>query len=107
MIEVSLNSVVVLTLNHTMKIKGILGGHDVNMLIDYGVTHNINTGRVVRELSLSVSDNGSFGVQGLQVLGDFPLELEGTDVMLEIQWLQTIGVEKKIQPKAFFCPAHR
>ena len=61
-IRVSLNSVVGFTPNQTMKVKGMLEGQEMIVLIDNGATHNFIAGRVVHDLCLCLSDNGSFGV---------------------------------------------
>lgn len=114
--EMSLNSVVGFTPNHTMKIKGKIGDREVIVLVDNGATHSFISNHVVQELGLPVSDTGSFGVvmgtgrieksRGVcrsilvtflevQVLKDFlPLDLGSTDVILGAQWLQTLGEMK-------------
>lgn len=112
MVEVSLNSVVGFTPNHTMKVKGQLRKRDVIVLIDSGATHNFISNRVVHESGLQLTDIGSFGVvigtrriekgrgvcrevllslPGVQIWDDFhPLDLGSMDVILGMQWLQML-----------------
>ncbi|GJZ04169.1 putative mitochondrial protein [Tanacetum coccineum] len=112
-VEVSLNSVIRFTSPRTMKILGSIGGLDVVVLIDCGVTHNFISHRVVEQLALMVSGTISVGVMmgnrkfeqilglckgvvlallELQIVEDFfPLKLGSTNVILGIKWLQTLG----------------
>ena len=114
--EVSLNSVVGFTPNHTMKIIERIGEQNVVVLIDSGATHNFISNKVVDRLGLCLTDIGSFGVvmgtrkvekskeicrglilllPGVQVVKDFlPLDLGSTDVILGMKWLQTLGEMK-------------
>ncbi|GJY68144.1 putative mitochondrial protein [Tanacetum coccineum] len=97
-VEVSLNSLLGFTSPRTMKIRGILGGVVVTVLINSGATHNFLSKVLVARLGLCVSGNNSVGVMlgnegfeesvrlckgvvlslsGLQIIEDFfPFELE-------------------------------
>lgn len=112
-VEISLNSVVGLTTPHTMKLKGIIKGHEVVVLIDCGATHNFIARELVSKLDLPMEATTSYGVMmgtGSAVRGDgvfkqvnaslgevevvedfLPLELGGQDVILGMQWLSTLG----------------
>nr|GFC94999.1 putative mitochondrial protein [Tanacetum cinerariifolium] len=46
MVEVSLNSVMGFTLNHTMKLRGKIGEREVAVLIDCGATHNFISSKI-------------------------------------------------------------
>ncbi|GKG09428.1 putative mitochondrial protein, partial [Tanacetum coccineum] len=111
-VEVSLNSLLGFTSSRAMKIRGILGGVVVTVLIDSGATHNFLSKVLVARLGLCVFGNNSVGVMlgnggfeesvglckgvvlslsGLQIIEDFfPFELGSTDVILGIKWLQTL-----------------
>ncbi|GKD53405.1 putative mitochondrial protein [Tanacetum coccineum] len=108
-IEVSLNSIMGFTSNHTMKLHGIIGDMVVVVLIDSGATHNFMSTRVVKQLGIMVMDSSRLTVTlsngqvarskgmckgvivslpGMQLIEDFlPLELGSTDVILGIKWL--------------------
>ncbi|GKC38897.1 putative mitochondrial protein [Tanacetum coccineum] len=112
-VEVSLNSLLGFTSPRTMKIRGILRGVVVTVLIDSEATHNFLSKVLVARLGLCVSRNNSIGVMlgnggfeesvglckevvlslsGLQIIEDFfPFELGSADVILGIKWLQTLG----------------
>ncbi|XP_074346704.1 uncharacterized protein LOC141685510 [Apium graveolens] len=113
--EVSLNSVIGLTNPKTMKLKGSIGEYEVVVLIDPGATHNFVSLELVKELGIPVEPTGSFGVclgngdsvqgdgmcrkvrlqlkGGIEVVSDFlPLGLGNSDVILGVQWLETLGV---------------
>lgn len=111
--EVSLNSVIDLTPPRMMKLMGKIGDREVVVLIDSGATHNFVSTKVVDELTIGVTDTGSVGVKlgnGLmarsygcckkvtlelpevRTVEEFlPFELGGSDVILGIKWLQTLG----------------
>ncbi|XP_068634605.1 uncharacterized protein [Aristolochia californica] len=112
-VEVSLNSVVGLTLPKTIKIAGSIGEQPVVVLIDGVATHNFISTTVVQKLHLPLSPTAKYGVQlgtgailpregickrvrltlqGIEIVEDFlPLELGSTDVILGVQWLETLG----------------
>ncbi|XP_020704066.2 uncharacterized protein LOC110115235 [Dendrobium catenatum] len=114
--EVSLNSVVGFTPNHTMKVRGEMADRKVIVLIDSGATHNFISTQMVDLLGVKLEDTGGYGVmlgtgkvemgrgvcrgvmlmiQGIQVREEFlPLELGSTDVILGMKWLQTLGETK-------------
>ncbi|XP_028552383.1 uncharacterized protein LOC114580110 [Dendrobium catenatum] len=116
MIEVSLNSVAGLTAHSTMKMEGRIGSFTVTVLIDSGATHNFIACRLVEELGIPMIQGRGVGVslgtgqkeqcagrcsgvtlsiQGEDITQDFlVLELGNTDVILGIQWLQTLGEMK-------------
>ncbi|KAJ9546301.1 hypothetical protein OSB04_018844 [Centaurea solstitialis] len=113
MVEVSLNSISGLTPPQTMKVADEIGGMQVLVLIDSGATHNFVAKQVVARLGLTISNTGPVKVRlgngmweestgtckgvvltlpELQVVEDFyPLELGGSDVILGIKWLRTLG----------------
>ncbi|XP_068662850.1 uncharacterized protein [Aristolochia californica] len=112
-VEVSLNSVVGLTLPKTIKIAGSIGEQLVVVLIDGGATHNFISTTVVKKLHLLLSPTIKYGIQlgtgaalpregickgvrltlqGIEIVEDFlPLELGNIDVILGVQWLETLG----------------
>lgn len=95
--EVCLNSVMGITKPKTMKMKGVLQGCEVIVMIDPGATHNFISLNIVEQLQVPVTNTGGFGValgtevtvqgegeckavklqlQGLEVIEDFlPLTL--------------------------------
>lgn len=103
-IELSLNSVMGLMMQGTMKIRGRVGTKEVTVLIGCGATHNFVSLELVEELKLPLISTSNYGVvmgtgvavggkgifkgiivemQGLTVLEDFlPLKLGSTDVIL-------------------------
>ena len=111
--ELSINSVLGLTLPSTMKIKGKLGPKEVTILIDCKATHNFLSMEFVEELKLPLPTTTNYGVvmgtgmavhrrgickkvivemQELTIVEDFlPLNLGSTDVILRMQWLGTLG----------------
>ncbi|XP_024030016.1 uncharacterized protein LOC112094120 [Morus notabilis] len=113
-VELSLNSVVGLTSPKTMKLKGVLRGKEVTVLIDSGATYNFISVDLVRKMELTVDKIGDYGVvmgtglsvkgegvcrgivvslQDIEIVEDFlPLELGSSDIILGIQWLETLGV---------------
>lgn len=60
--EVSLNSVIGLSNPKTMKLKGMVKGRAIVVMIDPGATHNFISLAVVKELALNVAAIGEFGV---------------------------------------------
>lgn len=115
MTEVSLNSVIGLSNPKTMKLKGLLGNHEVVVMIDPGATHNFISLATVTRAGVKITDSGSFGVSlgngepvkgegmckgvviqldgGVEVEEDFlPLKLGSSDIILGIQWLEKLGM---------------
>lgn len=89
--EVSLNSVVGISNPKKMKLKGLLMGSEVVVLIDPGATHNFVSLEKVTELDIPVIDAGGFGVslgngesiKGKWVCKDLLLQLDGGVVIHE------------------------
>lgn len=115
-VELSLNSVVELTKSGTMKIKGTVKQKEVTILIDCGATHNFVLLELVKQLDLPITATTNYGVvmgsgefvkgrgicrgvilemQGLTIVEDFlPLGLGGTNMVLGMQWLCSLGSMK-------------
>ncbi|KAI0507251.1 hypothetical protein KFK09_013373 [Dendrobium nobile] len=113
MIEVSLNSMEGLPFHPTMKMEGEIEECKVRVLFDSGATHNSLAYRVTEQLGLEVIASKEVEVtictgqkariygkckgvtiilQGEVVTQDFLLiDLENTDVILGMQWLQSLG----------------
>lgn len=113
MVELSINSVVGLTLSKTMKVKGTIAQQEVVVMIDCGATHNFISTELVRRLGIPLVSTRSYGVlmgtgltvqgssickgvvltlQNIEVVEDFlPLELGSADVILGMQWLESLG----------------
>lgn len=111
--EVSIHSVVGLTSPRTMKVRGRIGTEEVIVLIDSGASHNFISEKVVQRLGLATAATGLYGVlvaggvsvKGRGVIHDvelelqdctivtsfLPLELGIADVILGVQWLDTLG----------------
>lgn len=111
--EVSMNSVVGLSSSRTMKLRGELGGETVIVLIDSGASHNFVSERMATKLGLVAQNTTKYGVMvagGVKVHGRgiitgvelklqdctihtsfLPLELGIADVILGVQWLDTLG----------------
>lgn len=114
--EVSLNSVVGLSFPKTMKARGAIRNQPVVTLIDPGVTHNFITSHLVSTLRIPIDETEPYKVRmgtgdsergtgickgvllhlkELDVTEDFlPLRLGSFDVILGMQWLETLGVTK-------------
>ncbi|KAH9762992.1 hypothetical protein KPL70_001020 [Citrus sinensis] len=113
-VEVSLNSVVGLTTPKTMKLKGTIGEQEVVVLIDSGTTHNFISLDLVSKMQIPIVKTGAYGVtmgtgaavkgeglcrgvtihlQGIDIVEEFlPLGLGSLDVILGVQWLETLGM---------------
>ncbi|XP_048602698.1 uncharacterized protein LOC125588971 [Brassica napus] len=111
--EVSISSVVGLTSSRTMKLKGELGGEEVTVLIDSGASHNFISEKMASRMGLITKNTTRYGVMvagGVKVQGRgvitgvelklqdctihtsfLPLELGIADVILGVQWLDTLG----------------
>ncbi|XP_028552250.1 uncharacterized protein LOC114580023 [Dendrobium catenatum] len=123
MVEISLNSIAGLTSHSTMKLEGEIAGYKVMVLIDSGATHNFIACRFVEKVGLPVTQGRGVGVilgtgkkerckghckgvtltlQGEKTEQDFLLlDLGSTDVILGMQWLQSLG-EMKVNWKKLY-----
>jgi len=112
-VEVHLNSVVGQTNPKTMKMEGMIGDLRVVILIDSGATHNFISTEIVERKKIRVAKTKEYliklglgekvngmgvcqqvevNVQGVLVREDFlPIPLGNSDVILGIQWLETLG----------------
>lgn len=110
--EVSLNLMVGLTSNHTMKLRWRKAEQEVVVLIDCGATHNFISNKVIEKLGLPLSNTSHYGVimesgvsvrgkgmckgihlslPGMEVIEDFlPLDLSNSNVILGMQWLSSM-----------------
>lgn len=61
-VELSVNSVVDLTLSRRMKVRGHMGAQEVIMLVDAGASHNFISTELVRKLDLPLTDTANYGV---------------------------------------------
>ena len=99
--------------SRTMKIEGILEGLPILLLVDSGASHNYITKELVVFLGLSVTDTKEFAIilgdgsknvsrgkcEGLLIaigqnqiqINAFVLEIGGIDVILGMEWLETLG----------------
>lgn len=109
----SLNSLKRMATAKTMKLKGVLGGREVIILVDSGASHSFIAADLVHSLAIptdlsvrhkiEVGNGMSFQqsgicrgvkvfVQGFWVVEDFfPFELGNADLVLGISWLRTLG----------------
>lgn len=125
-VELSMNSVVGLSSPWTMKLEGKIKGQRVIILIDSGASHNFISTKLVQKLSLTLQGKTGYRVlmgvgiavkgegickglkltaQNVEIVSDFlPLELGSADVILGVQWLETLGEVKvswKLQQMRF------
>ena len=113
-IELSINFVVGLSNPGTMKVRGEIEGKEVVILVDCGAIHNFIFEKLVKSLQIPTKDTSHYGVilgsdttikgKGIceavelkmndwKVVANFlPLELGGVDVVLEMQWLYSLGI---------------
>ena len=111
--EISLNSVVGLTNPKTLRARGCVEEQPVVVLINLGATHNFISIKLTKKMKIPVMTTVGYGVQlgngdnipttgicrgvrlhlqGVEIIEDFiPLQLGSTNVILGIQWLETIG----------------
>ena len=112
-LEITLHALTGWIVPRTMRIKAIIGAHEVVALIDSGSTHNFISDRVAETLCLPVKPTTPFTVrvangerlsckgkyekltvnlQGNEFhLDFFSVPLNGLDMVLGIQWLETLG----------------
>ncbi|RVW45033.1 Retrovirus-related Pol polyprotein from transposon 297 [Vitis vinifera] len=105
-----------LTSPKTIKLKGKVCGKEVVVLIDPGATHNFVSYALVKQLEIRLDETGGYGVllgtgvpikgdgvcrgvqllmQGVKTVKDFlPLNLGGSDLILGMQWLETLRIIK-------------
>ncbi|KFK24528.1 hypothetical protein AALP_AAs46225U000100, partial [Arabis alpina] len=122
----SLNSIVGISSPRTMKLRGQLQSATVVVMIDSGASHNFVSTKVVSTLGLVIDEASRYGVvtgtgmtvqgfgsplllqleiQEIMVRAEFlPLELGTADVILGMQWLESLGdmtVNWKLQTMKF------
>lgn len=113
LLKLSLDSMIGFDAPRTLKIWGNIGDREVTILVDSGASHNFIAYEVVKELNLLIEGQTGFAmmvgnrqrimgqgvcrrvtvaVQGVMITQDFfPFELGGTDMVLGVQWLVTLG----------------
>lgn len=112
-VELDLKSMIGFSTPGTMKLMGKIKERDVLLLIDFGATHNFISEHFVQELELPVINTNNYGIvlgngvatrgrgvcksivltiPELTITEDFlPLQLNGVEVILGMQWLRTMG----------------
>lgn len=129
---ISISSIVGISSTRTIKLKGKLMGREVVVLIDNGATYNFVSKELVTQLKLQTDRTRGYSVmtaggvtfkgaglcselelelQGCTITSSFlPLELGSADVILGIQWLETLGnmkVNWKLQILRFKVGSHK
>lgn len=111
--EVFLNFVVGLSSPKTLRLKGLVSGEEVIVMIDPGATHNFISLSLIEKLQLPLVQTKEFGVslgngesvkgsgecrgvlvqfEEVEVVEDFlPFILGNSDVLLGLQWLEKLG----------------
>ncbi|GKD26537.1 retrotransposon gag domain, retroviral aspartyl protease, partial [Tanacetum coccineum] len=111
--EISLHAILGKPHPRTMKVQGMLHSTEVIILIDGGSTHNFISDVLVKDLHLNTQAVAPFGVQigngdfircghicknlpiqinELKIVQDFyPFSIGGADLVLGIQWLETLN----------------
>ena len=130
--EISISSIMGISSSRTIKLRGTLQRKEVVVLIDSGATHNFVSSALVEQLKLEPDKTRGYSVltaggvtfkgagmcsnlelelQGCTITSSFlPLELGSADVILGIQWLETLGnmkVNWKLQVLRFKIGAHK
>lgn len=113
-VEISLCSVIDISKPKTMKLKGVVNGKEVVIMVDPGATHNFLSSAMVAEAQIPVTEGNEFGVSlgngeviqgrgvcrrvrvelgvGVTIVDDFlPLGLGNADIILGVQWLSRLG----------------
>ncbi|XP_077223768.1 uncharacterized protein LOC143857236 [Tasmannia lanceolata] len=110
---ISFHALMGLTVSRTLRLEGFIINHKIQVLVDGGSTHNFIQERVAKFLGLPITQSPHFKVhvgngefmmcQGLCsnirielqnhsfVTDLFVISLQGADVILGVQWLQTLG----------------
>ena len=100
----------------TMKLKGYLQEFPILLLIDSGASHNYITRELVTSLNLTITDTKEFAVRlgdgsrkfsqgrcerlkiaignNLLQVNAYVLEIEGIEMILGMEWLETLGEVK-------------
>ena len=111
--EITLHALTGWTGPKAMRIEAMMGSHKMIALIDSGATHNFVSDRVASIMNMAINPTKPFTVrvangdqlwckgkykqgavrlQGIPFLLDFfPIPLHGIDLVLGIQWLETLG----------------
>ena len=111
--ELSLSSLVGLTVPYSMKIRGHVNNKVIIVLIDCGDSHNFISSSLISEISLPLVPTREFGVTlgtgeqirsirvckqlclhlpGIDIVSDFfPLPLGSSDLILGYEWLLSLG----------------
>lgn len=114
--EISISSMMGISSSKTIKFMGTIHGEEVVVLIDSGATHNFVSTEVMKKLNLPIDSAKAYNVftagwitirgagscpdvrlelQGCSITSSFlPIELGSVDVILGIQWLETLGDTK-------------
>lgn len=111
--EISLNALSGSFNPRTMRMSGSVLGHKLSIMVDDGSTNNFIQGGIAEKLGLPIEPSNEFRVfvgsgdflwcravckrvpiciQGLDITEDFfILAMEGANLVLGVQWLQTLG----------------
>lgn len=111
--EISLHALSGVTTPKTMRVTGVIHGRKLHILIDSGSTHNFVSLKFARRMDCCKASAPAFQVmvangdrlrcdeiylavpieiQGYKFQTNmYPLDLQGSDVVLGIQWLQSLG----------------
>lgn len=113
LVRLSLQSMVGITAEKSMKMRGRIGEAEVIILIDSGATSNFISQRAAKEIKLHITATREFvvlvgdgkvvtskgkcsgvtvAIQGVEIIEDFLLfELGSSDIVLRYTWLATLG----------------